>query len=484
MTSFVKLHMLRRSAWIWLTTSALTVAACGGGSSNSSSAPPSPAPLISAQAMAELSKLSPASTLPAPPPDRSNAVADNPSAAALGQRLFFDTGFSGKLLESDNDGMHGGVGRQGESGKVSCASCHLPTDGFVDTRTLNKQLSLAAGWTMRRTPSILDVAQAKLLMWDGRFDSLQRQVLGVIESPLEANSSRLFFAQEIARRYAGPYQAVFGSDPTVVLGAAYPQAAQGATGCQMALTTSTTPTDACANGTRSGVPGTADFDALTAEQQATVTRIALNAGKAIAAYERQLSCGTSRFDAFMHGNSTALTASEQRGASLFVGKARCATCHSGPFMSDQKFHNVGLYPALVSAAFTRKDDPGAQRGLTQVMADPLNVRSVFADGDDGRLPTSVDASALGAFRTPMLRCSSKRPSFMHTGQFRTLEEVVTFFNIGGHKTPGVAAPPIIGFLGETELQPLGLDATEQADLVAFLKALDGPGPAASLLEAP
>jgi cytochrome c peroxidase len=186
----------------------------------------------------------------------------------------------------------------------------------------------------------------------------------------------------------------------------------------------------------------------------------------------------------MHGDDGALTEAEQRGAVLFVGKAKCASCHSGPFLSDQEFHNVGLFPKMVSGAFTRKDDRGAEQGLAQVLADPLNVNGSFSDGDDGRLPASVPSDALGAFRTPMLRCSSQRPSFMHTGQLRSLEEVVEFFNEGGHKKLGVPADPILGYLGETEIEPLGLDDQEQADLVAFLHALDGPGPAAALLEAP
>ena len=443
-----------------------------------------PPGLIGDEAWAELMKLSPSATLPAPPADVSNHVADDPAAAALGQALFFDPLFSGPLLDSDNDGFHEGVGMQGEPGKVSCASCHLPESGFVDTRTLHKQLSLAAGWTNRRTPSILDVGQAKLLMWDGRFDSLQRQVLGVIESPLEANSSRLFFAQEIARRYAEPYQAIFGDDPTVVLGVGYPQLSPDDPGCMLELTTSTTPDDVCTDGTRHGSPGAADYDALSEDQQHIVTTIAVNAGKAIAAYERLLSCGPSRFDAFMHGDESALSEAEQRGAALFVGKAKCASCHSGPFFSDQSFHNVGLFPAMVSGAFTRKDDRGAEKGLAEVLADPLNVQGAFSDGDDGRLPASVPPEELGAFRTPMLRCAPQRPSFMHTGQLRSLEEVVEFFNDGGHKQLGVPADPILGYLGETEIEPLGLDDEEQADLVAFLQALDGPGPAPALLEAP
>jgi cytochrome c peroxidase len=459
---------------------ALLMTGCDGSTSDGAA----PA-IIPEQAWAELQKLSPSATaLPLPPVDASNHVADDPVAASFGQKLFFDPGFSGALLESDNDGTHGGVGRQGETGKVSCASCHLPASGFTDTRTVHKQLSLASGWTFRRTPSLLDVGHARLLMWDGRFDSLQRQVISVFESPLEGNSSRLFLAQEIARRYAAQYQAVFGTDPQVVLAGTYPQPTAATTGCQITLSGTTTPNEQCTNGTLHGMPGATDYDALSDSQKREVTTIALNAGKAVAAYERLLSCGTSRFDAFMHGDKNALTEAEQRGAALFVGKAKCANCHSGPFLSDQKFHNVGLFPRLVSSVFLRNNDQGAFKGFAQVRADTLNTESMFSDGTDGRLPASPGPELMGAFRTPMLRCASQRPSFMHDGQFRSLERVVEFFNNGGDKQPGVAADPIFGYLGETEIAPLGLGSQEQSDLVAFLKALDGPGPAPQLLQAP
>ena len=82
----------------------------------------------------------------------------------------------------------------------------------------------------------------------------------------------------------------------------------------------------------------------------------------------------------------------------------------------------------------------------------------------------------GAFRTPTLRCASKRPSFMHTGQLRSLEQVVAFFDRGGD--------PAGHYPGENELTPLSLNSDEQADLVAFLATLDGPGPAPEWLATP
>src|SRR5688500_6863504 len=100
------------------------------------------------------------------PADPTNAYADDPAAAALGQQLFFDPGFSGRLLDGDNDGSAHALGVRGETGRVSCAGCHIPQDGFVDTRSLGGQISLAASWVLRRTPSLLDVAHRRLMMWD------------------------------------------------------------------------------------------------------------------------------------------------------------------------------------------------------------------------------------------------------------------------------------------------------------------------------
>ena len=61
---------------------------------------------------------------------------------------------------------------------------------------------------------------------------------------------------------------------------------------------------------------------------------------------------------------------------------------------------------------------------------------------------------------------------MHTGQFRSLAEVVAFFDAGGH---------FAGYPGSNELKALGMSAQEKDDLASFLAALDGPGPAAALL---
>lgn len=445
--------------------------ACHGGAA----APPvdaDPAPVLTAADKAALAALSPAS-LPAPMADVTNRFADNPAAAALGKKLFMDAAFSGKLLDSDNDGTGDTLGKQGETGKVSCASCHNPLKSFADFRVVSNQrsISLASDWNVRHTPSLLDVGQARLLMWDGRRDALFNQPFGPIENPTEMNSSRLFLAEQIAARYANDYAEVFGALPDL---SGLPQIAAADTGC----TKPAQGTPVC-----HGKPGDgAEYDSLSTAQQDAVTRIAANFGKALGAYERLLTCGQSAFDSWVAAGAVdtsgsdagnGLSHSAQRGAQLFVGKAGCTACHAGPYMTDQQFHNVGLRPAKVAVAFIDLDDHGAYPGLTAALADPLNSKGVYSDGDDGRLTAPDQGKTDGAFRTPGLRCVSGRPSWMHTGQFTQLVDVVAFFSTGGFTG---------GFPGTNELAALNLTAQEQADLVAFLTSLQGPGPATGLLQ--
>jgi cytochrome c peroxidase len=228
----------------------------------------------------------------------------------------------------------------------------------------------------------------------------------------------------------------------------------------------------------------AEYDTLQSQDRTEVTRVVVNMGKALGAYERLLTCGPSRFDQWMHGQANALTAAEQRGAALFVGHREdgtttvgCNLCHSGPFLTDQTFHNVGMRPVGVGPAgsFYDSNDNGAKGGLAAAMADPLNTNGQFSDGTDGRLPTTLPANADGAFRTPSLRCVSRRPSFMHNGQIISLDDVISFFDRGGDTS---------GYTGTSENFARQFTAQERADLVAFLMTLDGPGPAADLVVAP
>jgi cytochrome c peroxidase len=444
-------------------------AGSGGSTAGVQHEDPDPDPDLSTEAYAALAELSPA-VLPPPPEDASNVWADDEAAAEFGRLLFFEPRFAGSLLDGDNDGTEFALGMKGESGKVACAGCHVPEQGFSDTRTIRRQISLGSGWGLRRAPSLLDVGQSKLLMWDGRRDSLFSQTFGVLESEVEMNSSRLYAAQRVFEHHKQAYEALFGPLPPLDDTARFPALAADETGCR------TLDRDSKCKGVMRGAPGDgAEYDGLSPEDQEAVTRVWVNVGKALGAYQRLLTCGPSRFDDWIHGDEQALDRAEQRGAGLFVGKAGCVACHGGPFLSDEAFHNVGLQPKLVATVFIDLDDPGAGSGLPAAQGDPLNVQGVFSDGDDGRLPVEVGPEYLGAFRTPRLRCVAERPSFMHTGHMSSLDEVVEFFDRGGDS---------FGFLGEKEISPLDLSERERADLVAFLKALTGPGPDPALLAPP
>jgi len=406
-----------------------------------------------------------------PPADPSNRVADAPTARAFGQRLFFEPAFSGPLLEGDNDGTSATLGRQGEPGRVSCAGCHLPQSGFVDTRSPHRQVSLAAQWTLRRTPTLLEVAFAPLYNWDGRRDAIWNQALGVMESNREFNGGRLFVAEQIFRLHRAEYEAVFGALPPLDDGARFPQLTPSTAGC-VEVQTSMGSTFACR-----GIPGdAADYDGLAPADQTLVTTVAVNVTKALAAYVRQLRCGPGRFDQWLDGAEAALSRSEQRGAALFAGRGGCLPCHGGPRLTDGAFHNVGLSPAIVAVAIQDSDDRGAALGVATALTDPMSTAGAFSDGDRHQLPDVPGPALEGAFRTPTLRCVSSRPSFMHTGQMSALDQVIGFFDRGGD--PAGAYP------GMSELLPTGLSVRERADLVAFMGALTGPGPDAALLAAP
>jgi cytochrome c peroxidase len=452
----------------WSATVAWTIAgavALSGCNSSSNTPAPDQPPAISPEARAALSKLRYDGA--APPPDPSNRFDQVEKARQFGHRLFFDPRLSGPLIDGDNDGSEVALGKNYEPGRVSCAGCHIPDSGFVDTRSRGKQVSLGARWTVRRTPHLSDVAFVPLFNWDGRRDSLWRQAIGVMEGDREYNSGRLFVAQQIHRLHRAEYESIFGAMPQLDDAARFPPLTPEQAGCRL----------------RPGLilecrgkPGDqAEYDKMASSDQDLVTEVVVNVAKAMAAHLARLRCGPGRFDDWLDGNTSALSPAEQKGAALFVGKARCVECHSGPRLTDDEFHNVGLKPARVAVVVLDANDRGAGEGIPAAIADPLNTRGKFSDGDRGALPSSVGPEMEGAFRTPTLRCSSLQPSFMHTAQLRSLSDVVAFFNVGGHPD---------GYPGKSEIQPLGLTDLEQADLVSFLQTLVGQGPTDELKKPP
>jgi cytochrome c peroxidase len=359
------------------------------------------------------------SELPPVPADPSNAVEASPIAASLGQRIFADARFSG-------------------NGKVSCASCHQPDKQFQDGRPLGQ----GVGTGLRRTMPLAAAGYAPFLFWDGRKDSLWSQALGPLEDPAEHGGNRTAYARLVGEHYKRDYEALFGPLPNL----------------------GRMPKDAGPSGT----PGQrAAWAAMDEAERREVSRIFANMGKALAAYEKTLGPGTSRLDRYIDGvlrhdpqAARLLSGEEKNGLRLFIGKAQCVTCHNGPLLTDQQFHNTGVPPRLQG-----KPDRGRGSALGKLLQDEFNCLGPYSDAkpeqcEELRFLSSDDHTLDGAFKVPSLRNVAARAPYMHAGQLGSLDEVVRHYS----KAPQAAA-------GHSELKPIGLTDGEVRDLVAFLAAL-------------
>ena len=359
-------------------------------------------------------------TLPALEADTTNQYADVPAAAALGSTLFFDVGMS-------------------RDGTVSCSTCHKIDRQFQD----DLPRAVGVGHTNRRTMALAGVARDPWFFWDGRRDSLWAQALTPLENPLEQAGNRAAFAHYIKNRFGERYERIFGPLPDL----------------------STVPANASPLGTEAEK---AAWNAMPASQAEDVNRIFANIGKAIAAFERSIEPGQTRFDRFAVDLATgakpqgdaAFSPEEILGLKLFIGKANCVTCHNGPRFTDNSFHNTGVPPV--------KDlppDRGRVDAVAQVQADPFNCFGKFRDGDESacrelRFMVKDGEPLVRAYKTPSLRGAATRAPYMHAGQFSTLDEVMAHYS--------KAAPSVEGV---SEIHPVDLSDRERAALVAFLKTL-------------
>lgn len=337
-------------------------------------------------------------------------AATSPLLSLLGSRLFFDTNLSTPPGQS-------------------CASCHTPSRAFTDpdTSLATSEGVILGRFGNRNSPTAAyaqfspdfhydatDEVWVGGQFWDGRASTLEEQAKGPFLNPIEMNNpdKATVVAKVAASSYASLFRAAYGGhafdDPEI----AYDHIAD-----------------------------------------------------AIAAYERSRSFApfASKYDAYLAGNAT-LTPAEARGLALFEdpNKGNCAACHPSrptaesprPLFTDFTYDNIGLpknpnnpfysEPAVnpLGAAF---DD----RGLGAIVGDP-----------------SLD----GAFKVPTLRNIGRTGPYMHNGVFATLSEVVHFYN-----TRDVAswpAPEFPATMNTEELGALGLTASEEDDIVAFLGALD------------
>ena len=174
-------------------------------------------------------------------------------------------------------------------------------------------------------------------------------------------------------------------------------------------------------------PKEMDLDVQVAAARVGLDTVTLQ--RALASYVRTILSGNSLYDRYVQGDRDALTSEQKLGLQIFRGKAGCGSCHLGPNLTDERFHNTGIGTA---------DEPG-------------------------HFATSRDPGDRGAFKTPSLRDVARTPPYMHDGSLATLDEVIDYYDKGGRANANLDA----------EIRKLQLSTAEKKALVAFLQALNG-----------
>lgn len=299
------------------------------------------------------------------PADPSNAVADDPRAARLGQRLFFDT-------------------RLSANGAVACATCHQPDLLFTDG--LDVAQGLAVG--ERHTMVLVGVAYSPWMFWDGRKDSLWAQALAPLESPVEHGGNRRQFAELLAsdKDYRTEYEALFGklpelSEPNAVTGIFVNMGKSIAAYERLLL------------------PGASQFDRYVEDL--------------IEDYETLA--------------DSVLSDDEVAGLRLFIGDAQCINCHNGPLLTNNEFHNTAVLPA--AGKLPSLGRVGAVRKVNADPFNCIGDFSDNHDGRCAELRFARTGDELiGAHKTPSLRNVARTAPYMHAGQMQTLAEIIEQYN--------------------------------------------------------
>ena len=298
--------------------------------------------------------------------------------------------------------------RLSADGKVSCSTCHQPDHAFTDGRVVAQAAERRAG--TRNTPTLINSAYLTSLFWDGRRDRLEEQAADPLVNPLEH-----------AFRSHGDLVALVRADAACALGF---QAAFGV------------------------APESIGLEHVV---------------KALAAFERTLVAGDSPFDRYKYGGeASALSEAQVRGLGLFVGRARCASCHTigeeHALLSDHAFHSIGIGQTGVqrrlAATATRLVGLSTTERDRMITSDP-EVSAL------GRFAVTLKPVDVGRFRTPTLRNVALTAPYMHDGSVPTLVEAVE---------------REVYYRGFETDRPLVLTPREKADLVAFLEALTSRQP--------
>lgn len=274
----------------------------------------------------------------------------------------------------------------------SCAGCHQPERAFTDGQTTALALGSAHDRIKRNTPTLLHAGLQVFQFLDARSLTIEEQIDDVLTNPREMGGS-----------WRGALKAI-QADAAVM--AAFGRA----------------------------------YGSLPVSRE-TVSN-------AMAHYVRSLTGFNTRFDRYMRHDPTAqLTSTEQLGFNLFMGKAKCGTCHFYPIFN-------GTVP------------PDYVRTESEVIGVPATADNRRVSPDSGRYGVTRLAIHLRAFKIPGIRGIANTAPYMHNGVYQTLEQVIDFYDKGGGNGLGFALP------NQTlPDQKLALTPREKEALIAFLRAL-------------
>jgi len=183
------------------------------------------------------------------------------------------------------------------------------------------------------------------------------------------------------------------------------------------------------------------FENAFPEETEPISKI--NAGLALAAYERTILATKAPFQAWLKGDSDAMSEIEKRGASLFFGKANCASCHNSPALNDMEFHALGM---------NELSGPGVFNVLTD---DPARL---------GRGSFTKNSADNYKFKTPQLYNLKDSPFYGHGSSFRSIKAVIEYKNDGVAENSEIASSQL-----SEEFRPLNLNEEEINSLVSFIE---------------
>ncbi len=192
-------------------------------------------------------------------------------------------------------------------------------------------------------------------------------------------------------------------------------------------------------------------------------------GRSIAAYERsgEVSQFTSKYDYWLKGKAK-LTGQEQRGLALFHGKGQCAACHVEPLFTDFTYDNLGVPKNPMNPFYHMPYNPNGENWVDTGLGGFLKAAGYYEE---------VWGPEWGKQKVPTLRNVDLRPSkkfvkaYSHNGYFKSLEEIVHFYNTRDVPGAGWPAPEVAVNINTTEMGNLGLNRGEELAIVAFLQTL-------------